>query len=123
MEQLRKEDLEVFTNKLLELQTQIEAIQKYHNRVAAEPQTVDNSLAARMKRLEVQDATNQQIIKNQKKEISDLKSELQVFKREYHHQQQRGVHGGHLPRHTSVSGREAQGSCRYLYACEELFRH
>ena len=103
VEQLMKESVDVLSNKLQEFRTQLEALQKRVNRGTAEPQTVDNSLATRVKHLEVQEVTNQQIIKSQKKEISDLKAELQTFRREYHHQQQRG----HPTRHT---GRETQGS-------------
>lgn len=124
MEQSRKEDVEVLNKKLLELRTQFEVLQKKINRGVAEPQTVDNNLAARLKRLEIQDAANQQIIKSQKKEISDLKSELQTFKKDYHHQQHRGIHSGHLPRHTSVSGRETQGiGCRHCMHVQNCLQH
>ena len=111
LEQLSVEAKNVLSNKIEELQSQVEVLRRRFGR-AAEPQSVDNALAARVKQLEVQDANNQQIVKNQRKEIADLKSELQAFRREYHQQQQqRAGHGGHVPRHTSVSGRETQGKC------------
>ena len=108
LEQLSKEAKEALSNKIMELQTQMDNLRKRANR-EAEAQSVDNNLATRVKHLEVQDANNQLIIKNQRKEIADLKAELQAFRREYHQQMHRGSHAHGVPRHTSVSGRDNQG--------------
>lgn len=116
VEQLRKENNEVITSKVMELKSQVESVRK---RVTKEPESTpaDNSnLLARIKRLEQQEANNQQVIKSQKKEIGELRAELFAFKREYHQQQQRTSHSGGLaPRHTSVSGRETHGTYVHAY--------
>lgn len=107
LEQLSKEAKDALSNKLEELQTQIEALRRRIGRTAAvEQHSADNNLATRVKQLEIQDVTSQQIIKTQRKEIAELRAELQAFKREYH-QQQRTSHGN---RYTTVSaGRDSQG--------------
>lgn len=108
LELLSKEAKEALSNKIVELQTQVDSLRKRASR-EAEAQSVDNSLATRLKHLEMQDASNQLIIKNQKKEIADLKAELQAFRREYHQQMHRTSHAHGVPRHTSISGRDHQG--------------
>ena len=114
LQQLRREDKEVLNNKIMELRSQVEALRKRVNR-EAEPQTVDGNLAARVKFLEQEASSNQQTIKNQRKEIGELKAELVAFKREYHQQQQKGSLGGHGSRHTGLAGRESGGT--YVNNC------
>ena len=108
LEQLSKEAKDALSNKLEELQSQLEALRRRIGRAAAEPQSVDNSLAVRVKQLETQDITSQQVIKTQRKEIAELKAELQAFKREYHHQQQQ-QRASHGRGHVNTSGRDVQG--------------
>ena len=107
LEQLSKEAKDALSNKLEELQTQVEALRRRIGRATVtEPHSVDNNLAVRVKQLETQDITNQQIIKTQRKEIAELKAELQSFRREYHQQQR----VSHASRHTNISGRDTQGN-------------
>ena len=105
LKQLENETNEVLRNKVQDLQCQLDAIKKRLGR-GGETQTVDNGLGGRLKVLEDQETKNNQIIKNQRKEISDLKAELQAFKREYHHQRTSNI--GHAPRHTQALGRDNQ---------------
>ena len=116
LELLSKEAKEALSNKIAELQTQLDNFRKRTSREAG-AQSVDNSLATRLKHLEVQDANNQLIIKNQKKEIADLKAELQAFRREYHQQMHRTGHTFGALRH-STGSRDHQGTAKVniLYA-------
>lgn len=112
---LESETKDVLSNKILNLQSQLDDIRKRLGKRGADTHAVDNNVAIRLKVLEDQEAKNQQMIKNQKKEISDLRAELQAFRREYQ-MQQRSSHVGHAPRHSSVPGRDNQSmpSCSCL---------
>lgn len=91
------------TGKVIDLQKQLES---QTDKQAPDQNNVDNSVAARMKHLELQDAQNQAVIKALRKEAHDLKGEIQALRREFQQLQRTGYPSS---RHTGATGRETQG--------------